>query len=114
VSPNASGIASATTRNAAIPVTRRPRRRVEVGVTALVSHAYPLYIHQITPSMSTTRPSDAKLKSVARTAVSWVTVNTNTRSKNSSSVDTRTTEACASRDTYMLRGWSASWATGAA
>src|SRR4051812_39814142 len=59
--------------------------------TALVSHAYPSYIHQIAPSMSITWPSELHDSSWVSTAVSCVIVKTKTRSKNSSSVDTRST-----------------------
>jgi hypothetical protein len=65
------------------------RRVVPTGATALVSHAYPPYIQSITPSISDTRSSPSRPKSAARTLVSWVTVKTKTRSKNSSSVVTR-------------------------
>jgi len=34
-----------------MPPTSRPRRSVLLGTTALVSHAYPPYIHQVTPSI---------------------------------------------------------------
>ncbi len=60
------------------------------GATALVSQAYAPYIHQISPSISTARASPAAPVCSPITAVSWVIVNTNTRSKNSSSVETRT------------------------
>src|SRR5689334_6064508 len=66
------------------------------GATALVSHAYPPYIHQITPSMSTTWTTPRHVASLVRTVVSCVIVKTKTRSKKSSSVETRTTSsACA-------------------
>jgi hypothetical protein len=88
--PNASGIASAITRYPPMPTSRMPRRRLLVGATALVSQAYPPYIQKITPSMSATRPTPTRSSRFARTAVSWVTVKTKTRSKKSSRVETRT------------------------
>jgi hypothetical protein len=54
-----------------------------------VSQAYPPYIHQITASMSSTRSTPAALESAWSALVSCVIVKTNTRSKNSSKVDTR-------------------------
>src|SRR5919106_1249117 len=74
-----------------MPPSRTARCATPRVETALVSHAYPSYIHQITASMSTTCPSELQESSWVSTAVSWVTVKTKTRSKNSSSVDTRST-----------------------
>src|ERR1700754_3815216 len=54
-----------------------------------VSQAKPSYIHQITASMTATRPSDAMSCPSARTSVSCVRTKTKTRSKKSSSVETR-------------------------
>src|SRR4029453_4174980 len=45
----------------------------------------------MTPSMSTTRSSPGRVGSSLSTAVSWVMVNTKTRSKKSSRVETRST-----------------------
>ena len=50
----------------------------------------PSYIHQMTPNIRITRSIRSALMSSARYLVSWVAVNTKTRSKNSSSVLTRT------------------------
>src|SRR4029453_2207084 len=47
----------------------------------------------MTPSMSVTRSSPRQLGSSLSTAVSWVMVNTNTRSKKSSRVETRSTRS---------------------
>src|SRR5215216_6525633 len=47
----------------------------------------------MTPSMSTTRSSPRQVGSSLSTAVSWVMVNTNTRSKKSSRVETRSTRS---------------------
>ncbi len=87
--PNASGIASAITRNPAMPARRNVRRVVLLGATALVSQTYPLYIHQIRPSMSSTCATLVPSRWSTSTVVSWVRVKTKTRSKNSSSVETR-------------------------
>ena len=73
-----------------MPTTSRPRRSVLRGTTALVSHAYPPYIHQVTPSINRTRTSDTSVVWLARTPVSCVMMKTKTRSKNSSTVLTRT------------------------
>ena len=62
-----------------------------VGAIALVSQAYPPYIHMIRVSISTTSATAAPASGrSARTAVSCVIVKTKTRSKKSSSVLTRT------------------------
>ncbi len=83
---NVPGIASAMIRNPAIPAINSSRREVVVGGTALVNHAYPPYIHHVTPSIKIAENSPRQPGSSSRIAVSWVIVNTNTRSKNSSSV----------------------------
>jgi hypothetical protein len=60
------------------------------GRVLLVSHAYAENIHQIRVSTSSARPSSQTL---ATRAIRWVTrviVKTNTKSKNSSMVETRT------------------------
>src|SRR5215217_6844476 len=72
-----------------MPASSSSRRAARSVATALVIQAYPLYIHRITPSISTTRSSPRGVGSSLSTAVSWVMVNTKTRSKNSSRVETR-------------------------
>ncbi|MEO3811772.1 hypothetical protein ABGB17_22485 [Sphaerisporangium sp. B11E5] len=88
------------TRKPPIPSSTSTRRAGRTGGTVLVSHAYPEYIHQMTPNTSKTRnppatgdtgcaPASGSVKPATSNVVNCVTVNTNTRSKNSSSVETR-------------------------
>src|SRR5919107_3366025 len=72
-----------------MPASSSSRRAARSVATALVIQAYPLYIHRVTPSISTTRSSPRGVGSSLSTAVSCVMVNTKTRSKKSSRVETR-------------------------
>jgi hypothetical protein len=81
-------MASAMVKFPTIPTRRKARRTGVTGGAALVSHAYPPYIHHISRSSSTTRPTPPHPSSCPRVAVSWVTVKTKTRSKKSSRVVT--------------------------
>src|SRR5689334_3948514 len=86
---NACGIARATMRNPAMPTSIKRRATTPRGGTALVSHAYPPYIHHTLPKMTTNRATPTAFGWATRRLVSWVMVNTNTRSKNNSIVETR-------------------------
>ena len=66
------------------------RTTVALGGTALVSQAYPPYIHQTLPKMSATRATPTPVGSATSRLVSCVIVKTKTRSKKSSIVETRT------------------------
>ena len=83
-------MARATIRYPAMPTSINSRTAGSRGGTALVSHAYPPYIHQTLPKMSATRATPTPVGSATSRLVSWVMVKTNTRSKNSSIVETRT------------------------
>src|SRR6516225_5821333 len=82
-------MASPMIRKPAMPTRSSSRSGARDGVRVLVSQAYPPYIHHSRPKISSTRPAAAKLMSRASMLVSCVIVKTKTRSKNSSSVLTR-------------------------
>src|SRR4029077_9640130 len=84
-------MASPMIRNPAMPASMSSRSVVRDGVRALASQTYPPYIHHSAPKISSTRKPSSTLRSwpCARIPVSWVMANTKTRSKNSSSVLTR-------------------------
>ena len=88
--PNPFRMATPTTRNPAMPSSRSSRSGVRSGVRALVSQAYPPYIHHSTPNTSSTWAIEAADRWLpSSSADSCVRVNAKTRSKNSSSVLTR-------------------------
>jgi hypothetical protein len=82
-------MASAMRRNPLIPTRRSRRTPSSRGGTALVSQAYPPYIHQTLPKISIVCRRPVTVGSRASRLVSWVIVKTKTRSKNSSSELTR-------------------------
>jgi hypothetical protein len=67
-----------------MPSTSSTRRRGVTGGAALVSQAYPPYIHHRISSSRADLPATSQPPG-ATVAVSWVMVKTKTRSKNSSS-----------------------------
>src|SRR5262245_3895332 len=85
-----------------MPPTSRRRRGVVVVGTWLVSHAYPPYIQYMTTKTNPALATPTKDRSCSISAVSWVIVKTNTRSKNSSSVDTRSSPCSLGVLTYGL------------
>ena len=86
---NPPGMASPMVRKPAIATSSSSRSAVCTGGWALVSQAYPSYIHHSSPKISSTRPASAAVNPLASSVASWVRVNAKTRSKNSSSVVTR-------------------------
>ena len=72
-----------------MPPSSGRRRAIRSGGTAFVSQANAPYIHQIAVSMSTTCASASPFGWWTRTAVSCVIVKTKTRSKKSSTDETR-------------------------
>src|SRR5947209_8640559 len=89
------------------PMASRSRRRrpTSLGGTALVSQAYPPYIHQTLPNTSATWAMPMIVGSRASKLVSWVMVKTKTRSKKSSRVETRSSTIRA----YVRRGSARGW-----
>ena len=80
------------------PISSSRCRRWSVAI-AFVSQAYASYIHQITRNMTTTCAIAATSPPLTRTFVSCVIVKTKTRSKKSSSVETRALRSGSSWDT---------------
>ena len=72
-----------------MPTSSSSRSGVRFGARVLVSQAYPPYIHHSTPNTSSTSSAPPGEKWCTSSEASWVRVNAKTRSKNSSSVLTR-------------------------
>ncbi|CPU67993.1 Uncharacterised protein [Mycobacteroides abscessus] len=84
LSPNASGIALARTRPSSMSTTSSPRTGRRSGSSQFVTHIVSTHTHQTaTPSRSVC-PSASTPGCAMSPCESWVTANTNTRSKNSS------------------------------
>ena len=96
-SPNASGTHSDATSSAAIAPNIANRTAPSSGSTTLVSHAYPTQAHHSTPRIRTPwkRPSHVGFSAIS--AVHCVSARTKTRSKNSSSGVTRSSERSTTR-----------------
>src|SRR5580704_4215169 len=82
-------MASPTIRYPAIPSSISSRSGVRTGVRALDSQTYPPYIHHSAPNTSSTCTPSTTVTSCDKIPVSCVMAETNTKSKNSSSVLTR-------------------------
>src|SRR5580693_2360597 len=82
-------MASPTIRYPAIPSSISSRSGVRTGVRALDSQTYPPYIHHSAPNTSSTCAPSTTVTSCDKIPVSCVMAKTNTKSKNSSSVLTR-------------------------
>ena len=80
-------------KKASIPASRGRRSPLRSGGTALVSQAKAPYIHQMAASISTICASASPFGWCTNTAVSCVMVKTKTRSKKSSSVETRSSSS---------------------
>ncbi len=76
-----------------MPTSISSRSLARTGVRALDSQTYPSYIHHSTPKINRTRTPAATDTSWDSSPVSWVMAKTKTRSKNSSSVLTRSGSA---------------------
>jgi hypothetical protein len=85
---NASGIARAIMNIAAIASSRTPRTDPSSALTRLHNQEKPIQLHHSNPVSRTPRSTPCQLRSCAISAVICVSANTNTRSKNNSSVVT--------------------------
>src|SRR5215213_6065024 len=90
---NALGIARAQIRKADIPAISRSWRLAVTGGTLLVSQTYPPYIQNRTMKIRKDCSNRSQDKDLERSAVTWVSVKTKTRSKNSSREVTRSCSA---------------------